>query len=78
MKIRKVGRKATINLFGKRIILLPCAEAGFNVSNWNTVVVRAEGGGKGRGRVPLYKHQARAFVAEDPVEPRYARRRHVS
>ena len=76
MEIRKVGRDAAIDLFRKGIILLPGAQACFDVPNRNVVVVRRERGGKRSGCIPLHKHQARAFVPQDPVEPRQAGRRH--
>ena len=61
MKIRKLGRKAAVDFFGKGIVFLPRAQAGFDVPNRNVVVVRSERGGKGRGRVPLHKNHGRAF-----------------
>ena len=77
MEIRKVGREAAVDLFGKGIMLLPRAQAGFDVPNRNVIVIRSERAGKGRGRVPLHKHQVRAFVPQDPVEPCQAGRRHL-
>jgi len=77
MEIRKVGREAAVDLFGKGIMLFPRAQASFDVPNWNVAVVRSERGCKGRGRIPLHKHQGRALLPQDPVEPRQAGRRHL-
>ena len=64
--------------FRKWIVLLPRAQAGFDVPNRDMVVVRSERGGKGCGRISLDKHQGRAFLAQDPIESRQAGRRHSS
>ena len=62
MKIREVSREAAVDFFWKWIILPSRTQAGFDVPNWNVVVVRSERGGKGRGRIPLHKHHGRAFL----------------
>src|ERR1700722_10735212 len=77
MEIRKMRGEAAVDLFGKRIMLLPRAQACFDMANRYVAVVRSKRRSKGRGRVSLDKEQGGAFPSQDRIESRYTRRRNV-
>jgi hypothetical protein len=73
MEIRKMRRETAVHLFGKWVVLLPSAQARFDVPNRNVMVVRSKCSREGSSRVALHKQQVWALLPKDTIEPGQAR-----